>query len=683
MRRSCLLVVDYAETRSELADLLDDVAADEDGPELRVVLLARSAGDGEWWRRLLGNTEELTAALLEASLPVRLGPIHAVGGMQEVFDHAVTAFSEKLKVDRPNARLVLSDPDPVVLVVHAAALLAVADYAAGVGPRHQAVSGSEVLDALLRHEAHYWERTARSLGLDLDLSVLRRAVAAGYLIGADSETAARALLACIPDLELAERRGRVARWLHDLYPPDEVDVQQGDWLGPLQPDRLAEQLVVEELTGQRELIPRLFTGLDEGRAARALTVLGRAALTQDAAVGLLRRALTADLERLAEPALSVAVATNPLIGELLSQLINDQPIPQEALTRVAEAIPYPSLVLAETAAAVLQRLASGSADDTGRAEWLLELTNWLGNLGRWEEALAAIEHATGIFRRLAEDRPEAFLSALAKSLNNQSNCLGKLGRWEEALAAIEEAVLIDRRLAEDRPDAFLPDLAASLVNQSNRLANLQRREEALAAIQQATDICLQLVEDNHPDFRLLDLAMLRNNESACLADLGRWEEALPAIEHAADIFRRLVEDHPDAFLPDLAVVLSNQSGCLARLQRREEALAASEEAVLIDRRLAEDRPEAFLPDLARSLNNQSMRLGELGRWEEALAAIENAVGIFRQLAGNHPDAFLPGLATSLYNLADALSSLNRDSEASAIREEADAARSGDWHSRKA
>src|SRR5205807_7046836 len=127
---------------------------------------------------------------------------------------------------------------------------------------------------------------------------------------------------------------------------------------------------------------------------------------------------------------------NPLIGELLSQLINDQPIPQEALTRVAEAIPYPSLVLAETAAAVLQRLASGSADDTGRAEWLLELTNWLGNLGRPEEALAASEHATDTFRRLAEDRSDAFLSGLAASLNNQSNCLGELGRWEEALAAI-------------------------------------------------------------------------------------------------------------------------------------------------------------------------------------------------------------------------------------------------------
>ena len=679
----CVLVVDYAETRSELVGLLNDVAADRDGPDVRVLLLARCC-DGEWWRRVLATVEERTAALLEATAQVTLGPVRAAGGPQEVFDDAVTAFAGKLGVRRPDARLILTDPDPVVLVVHAAALLAVVDYAAGDRTRRQAASGLEVLEALLRHENRYWVHTADGCGLGLDVSVLNLVVAVGCLVGAESETAAVALLSCVPDLDSAERCGRVARWLHDLYPgADADDAPEQEWLGPLRPDRLAEQFVVGELARRPELIPRLFTGMGEGRASRALTVLGRAALTQDRAVGLLRRALTADLERLAVPALSVAVATNPVMGELLSQLINDQPVPQEALTQVAEAIPYPSLVLAATAAVVIQRLADGSADDSERAGWLVELSNWLGDLGRREEALAAIEKATDIYRQFAEDRPDAFLPGLAASLNNQSTCLGELGRREEALAAIEKATDIYRQLAEDRPDAFLPGLTASLINQSNRLADLQRREEALAAIDHATDICLQLAEDNHPDFRLLDLAMLRNNKSACLAELGRREEALAAIEHATDIFRRLAEDRPDAFLPDLAVVLNNQSGCMAELGRQGEALAAIEEAVSIRRQLAEDRPDAFLPDLAASLNNESRRLRELGRREEALAAIEKATHIFRQLAGNHPHTFLPRLATSLYNLADTLSSLNRDSEALAIREEADAARSGNWHSRKA
>ncbi len=91
--RLCVLVVDYAETRGELVGLLDDVAADRDGPDLRAVLLARSPG--EWWQQLLANAEERTAVLLESAAPLPLGAVRAAGGMQEVFDDAVAAFAEK------------------------------------------------------------------------------------------------------------------------------------------------------------------------------------------------------------------------------------------------------------------------------------------------------------------------------------------------------------------------------------------------------------------------------------------------------------------------------------------------------------------------------------------------------------------------------------------------------------
>ena len=104
-----------------------------------------------------------------------------------------------------------------------------------------------------------------------------------------------------------------------------VTRRRREWLGPLRPDRLAEQLIASELTRRQELITPLFTGLDEARAARALTSVARAAMTQEPAVGLLRIALDADLDHLAVPALSVAVETNPVMGELLSQVIPGQP----------------------------------------------------------------------------------------------------------------------------------------------------------------------------------------------------------------------------------------------------------------------------------------------------------------------------------------------------------------------
>ena len=55
--------------------------------------------------------------------------------------------------------------------------------------------------------------------------------------------------------------------------------------------------------------------------------------------------------------------------------------------------------------------------------------------------------------------PEAFLPNLAMALNTQSKALADLGRREDALAAIEHAVQIYRRLAKARPEAFQPDFA--------------------------------------------------------------------------------------------------------------------------------------------------------------------------------------------------------------------------------
>ena len=232
--------------------------------------------------------------------------------------------------------------------------------------------------------------------------------------------------------------------------------RQRDWLGPLRPDRLAEQLIASELARRPELIAPLFTGLGEARAARALTVLARAALTQDRAVGLLGTALAADLDHLAVPALSVAVETNPVMGELLSQVIGSQPVSQETLTRVAEASPHPSFALAAPAAVVLQRLTDDSADDSERAGWLVSLSIRLGDLGRREEALAAIEEAVAIRRQLARGPPRRVPARPRQSLNNQSDRLVDLGRREEALAAIEEAVAIYRQLARGPPRRVPP-----------------------------------------------------------------------------------------------------------------------------------------------------------------------------------------------------------------------------------
>ena len=505
----CVVVVDYAETRAALAGLLWDVAGLSGGPDVRVVLLAR--GSGEWWQRLVTGGDDQLGELL-AVPPVILGPI-ASAEPGELFEEALTAFAGRLGAARPDVPLLLRDPRPVVLVVHAAALLAVLDHARGEG-QAGASTAAEVLARVLAHESRYWAQSAAARGLGLDVAVQRLAVMAGCLIGAETQAAAAGLLARIPDLaDSAERRGKVALWLHDLYPDTSRGGGPGEWIGPLRPDRVAEQLVVSELQGQPELIAGLVTWLAEDRAARALTVLARAALADPAALSLLRTALSADLEHLAVPALSVAVETNAALGGLLGEALGGQQVQRAVLERIARGAPYPSFALAIPATVVLQRLADSSSDQSERAGWLAELSVRLSDLGRREEALAASDEAVAhppparrgpprrlpprpghvaeqpvrppgrtwgggrrpwprsrkpspIRRQLAEARPDAFLPDLATSLNNLSDRLSDLGRREEALAAIEEAVAIRRQLAEARPDAFLPDLAMSLNNQS-------------------------------------------------------------------------------------------------------------------------------------------------------------------------------------------------------------------------
>lgn len=153
-----VLVVDYAETRDGLGALLGEVAG-WDGPDLRIILLAR--GSGEWRQRLATGTEDRVARLLGAP-PVLLGPLESPGGPAELFSEALTAFAGKLAVPRPAASLVLDGPEPVVLVVHAAALLAVLHHDSG---GQEVRSSGEVLGRLLEHEARYWARSAAAQGL--------------------------------------------------------------------------------------------------------------------------------------------------------------------------------------------------------------------------------------------------------------------------------------------------------------------------------------------------------------------------------------------------------------------------------------------------------------------------------------------------------------------------------------
>jgi len=119
-----LLVVDYAETRTGLGDLLRAVL--DDPGRVRVLLVARSLG--EWWDWLAEEPAPAVAHLLREASPIRLdAPITSQLSDAQLATEAVPFFTRELKLTSPSEVVfdVPNDRRLPVLVLHAAALLAV------------------------------------------------------------------------------------------------------------------------------------------------------------------------------------------------------------------------------------------------------------------------------------------------------------------------------------------------------------------------------------------------------------------------------------------------------------------------------------------------------------------------------------------------------------------------------
>ncbi len=663
-------VIDYAETRlAEVVEpLLRELALGTTGPKLRIVLLARQAGD--WWPAL-ARREPTVEDLIEAAPPPRR--LHLLFSDPEprtdAFRRAADFFAQTLDICLEDIQV----PDlsatgfERTLVLHMAALATV---------EGRAIEDSrEALERTLEHERRFWRREAEDLGLDVArVKTLEEAIELGVAAltligGAASRQEAQAVIGTVT-AELPVRgdlRRQLVELLRRLYAGEEGT---GRYLERLEPDLLGEELVAATLDREPALIDRVLDVASEGGSSQVLTVLTRIAQRRQEAQTWLRMALEDRLVSLGETALAIAIETGDPMGPVLAEAVGSSATLEvaEQLMHRCDASDYQrSVALREVGLTATQqclRLHWSNSQDTDDARLATEakLTNNLGlrlsDLGRREDALDATQKAVDIRRQLAETRPDAFLPDLAASLNNLGTMLSELGCREDALDASQEAVDHYRQLAETRPDAFLPDLAASLNNLGMILGELGRHEHALDASQEAVDHYRQLAETRSDAF-LPDLAMSFNNVGIGLSNLGRREQALDATQKAIDHYRQLAETRPDAFLPDLASSLNNQGNRLRDLGRHEDALDATQEAIDIRRQLAETRPGAFRPDLASSLNNLGTMLSNLGRCEHALDAIQEAVDHYRELAETRPGAFLPDLASSLNNLGIGLSELGR------------------------
>ena len=294
-------------------------------------------------------------------------------------------------------------------------------------------------------------------------------------------------------------------------------------------------------------------------------------------------------------------------------------------------------------------------------------TPWAGARRRCKQSRGA-----PALSRPAEVRPDALTPDLAEAANSLSNRLGDLGRREAALQAIEEAVRFRRTLAEAQPDAFTPDWPAhstTFPTASPPWAGARRRCKQSRRQSGSSHPCRSAARRVHARLGQLAQQSLQQPRRP-----GRPEAALQAVEEAVRPIapsprRSPTRSRPtwpgrSTTSPTASPPWAGARRRCRRSRRRSGSAAPSprhgptrshrtwptpsttfptasapwagarrllaiEEAVRLHRALAEARPDAFTPDLANSLSNLSNSLGALGRREAALQAIEEAVRLYR------------------------------------------------------
>ena len=268
------------------------------------------------------------------------------------------------------------------------------------------------------------------LSFNPDLPLADQVVALATLTAAADQPSAMSLLAALPNQAEVTRIGAeaLAVWAHRLY------AGPGYW-NPLRPDLLAEQHLADtaQLPALATAAAQLAAGQrwEAGLLTQLLAELTRAAPNQPAIRAALSELLAAALPRIVDLAVT---ANHAELADLASLALQLAPQPGLAAP-LADQMPEHSVQLAALAATLTSQ----------------QVTQ---------------------YRAGAIDGEPDAANRLARSLNNLSVWLSELGRREEALAASQEAATIYRELAAARPDAFRPDLAMSLNNLSVRLADL-------------------------------------------------------------------------------------------------------------------------------------------------------------------------------------------------------------------
>lgn len=645
---SCLVIVDYAETRLKLVtELLQQAVQLAPGSRFRLALVSR--GKGRWWESLEEEGSQVRHGVLMASQAQALVPL------------VKETTARRAEVERAAASFAAlrSQPVPVVpadlplkedgfgsaLLLHMAALALV--------DGRPVTSARDLLAETLKHERRFWRLALEDGGVsgfeqERLLEACELCVAALALVkGVASEAEARSCLASSLGAARTGQVDTVWRVLSRLYP-----ARTAGGVAPLEPDLLGEELVRVVCAREPGFLGALALGANDGQHSSMLDVLVRIARhTPEQGRALLEGLLSARLEELSLMALESAINEGEPMDSVLAGVVEKSEnftVTMQLMNRCdADQVLHKSrhvvgVALAATKSAVeMARVAwyeSKAERQADLARLLSNLSSRQARAGQREAALSSAEEATSTFRTLAIELPQVYKPDLALCLNNLSSRQIALGQKEAALTSAEEAVGVYRHLALADREPYEPFLAGSLNTLGTMQSAQDQNEAALTSAAEAVMLYRGLAKARPEDYEP-ELASSLNGLANRHAILDQEVAALLAAEEVVQIRRRLAQARPEVYEEFLAGSLNNLSLRQSALGYLDAAQSSAEESVAIRRRLAKQRPEVYATDLAKSQGVLGKILGEMGLWAAAAAAFSESLAVMTRSLAARPFVF--------------------------------------------
>jgi tetratricopeptide (TPR) repeat protein len=708
-----VIVVDYPEGKPDLLARLLRRLATASPSKVRLILLARGAG--EWWDALT-RIAETDAGLLHRSLKARLDHDDAtclsLEERERVWKAGVAAFRG---VNAPGDTAAAPDfahetfHGPLPLLMHA--LLAVH----GSAPESEPELLSRVLEHEYRHQAHAFAAlrlAPTEQGVVVDIA--RQVLAVATLLGGAAEQ----------DLvSLVQRRLReqldhapeavvrnILRIVAELYPHPHGGV------APLEPDILGEQLVDLTVQARPDVLELAVEMADtNARRATALRIMagiaertGVTLLLDRALAGRIPQLTEAILNVLLEPRASLATAvaaalpretsatieefvdafhqrfehTTALLGlalDLARAALEAAPTPVERVRRlvnlgtclVESGRFIEALEVAE--AAVRETKIGGQNDVLAFAEPLPHAYNLLSltlaHLGLRRAASKESFRAVTRLRLLTKFFPGVFEGALAGMRVNLAQRLKQRGHHRSAYVVAARAVTAYRALHAEEPRQYARDLASALLNAGPLAGAAGRAGEELAWTREAVAI-LRPLADAAPDAVTDSLALALDNLATALEAGGSLQEAHDAGQEAVKLFKALADRAPSAFGDDYARALANHASVLSGMAEHERAVTLARVAVAIRETRPKENPIGYCSGLASSLHTLANICGEAGRFTDGLAAADQSIALVRAIPELERAAFEPELARTLATRGSLLRCLGNARDALAATEDA-------------